>query len=102
MTPKLDGFRALGVKHPEDLLTQVKETTKLNLMRQEIRLLSEKLKVINMTLFFFFFFFFFYFLFFFYVKVIPPISYPAASKILITDITDFKFHIPTDYVLVCL
>jgi hypothetical protein len=31
MTPKLDGFRALGVKHPEDLLTQVKETTKLNL-----------------------------------------------------------------------
>jgi hypothetical protein len=31
MTPKLDGFRALGVKHPKDLLTRVKKTTKLNL-----------------------------------------------------------------------
>jgi hypothetical protein len=30
----------------------------------------------------------------YYTKVIPPISYPAASKILITDITDFKFHTP--------
>jgi hypothetical protein len=30
-------------------------------MRQEIRLLSEKLKVINIILFFFFFFFFFFF-----------------------------------------
>jgi len=61
MTPKLDGFKALGVKHPKDLLTQVKKATKLNLailsinpnflpfdvntqclMRQEIWLLSEK------------------------------------------------------------
>jgi hypothetical protein len=31
MTPKPDGFRALGVKHPKDLLTRVKKTTKLNL-----------------------------------------------------------------------
>jgi hypothetical protein len=31
MTPKLDGFRALGVKHPKDLLTRVKKATKLNL-----------------------------------------------------------------------
>jgi hypothetical protein len=61
-------------------------------MRQEIRLLSEKLKVINILLL----------LLLFNAKVIPPISYPAASKILIVDITDFKFHTPTDYVLVCL
>jgi hypothetical protein len=53
-------------------------------MRQEIRLLSEKLKVINIILFFFFN----------NAKVIPPISYPVASKILITDITDFEFHTP--------
>jgi hypothetical protein len=31
MTPKPDGFRALGVKHPKDLLTRVKNATKLNL-----------------------------------------------------------------------
>jgi hypothetical protein len=31
MTPKPDGFRALGVKHPTDLLTRVKKATKLNL-----------------------------------------------------------------------
>jgi hypothetical protein len=31
MTPKPDGFRALGVKHPADLLTRVKKATKLNL-----------------------------------------------------------------------
>jgi hypothetical protein len=31
MTPKLDGFSALGVKHPKDLLTQVKNAMKLNL-----------------------------------------------------------------------
>jgi hypothetical protein len=31
MTPKLDGFRALGVKHPKDLLIRVKKATKLNL-----------------------------------------------------------------------
>jgi hypothetical protein len=31
MTPKLDGFRALGVKHPKDLLNRVKKSTKLNL-----------------------------------------------------------------------
>jgi hypothetical protein len=31
MTSKPDGFRALGVKHPKDLLTQVKKVTKLNL-----------------------------------------------------------------------
>jgi hypothetical protein len=31
MTPKPDGFRALGVKHPKDLLTRVKKATKLNL-----------------------------------------------------------------------
>jgi hypothetical protein len=31
MTPKPDGFRTLGVKHPKDLLTQVKKATKLNL-----------------------------------------------------------------------
>jgi hypothetical protein len=50
-------------------------------MRQEVRLLSEKLKVINIILFF-------------YANVIPPISYPAASKILITEVTNFKFHTP--------
>jgi hypothetical protein len=27
MTPKLDGFRALGVKHPKDFLTQVQKVT---------------------------------------------------------------------------
>jgi calcineurin-like phosphoesterase len=32
MTPKLDDFRALGVKHIKDLLTRVKKATKLNLM----------------------------------------------------------------------
>jgi hypothetical protein len=52
-------------------------------MRQEVRLLSEKLKVIDIIIFFFFFG---------YAKVIPLISYPATSKILIIDITDFKFH----------
>jgi hypothetical protein len=31
MTPKPDGFRALGVKHPKDLLTRVKKATKPNL-----------------------------------------------------------------------
>jgi hypothetical protein len=31
MSPKLDGFWALGVKHPKDLLTRVKKATKLNL-----------------------------------------------------------------------
>jgi hypothetical protein len=31
MTPKPDGFRALGVKHPKDLLTRVKKAMKLNL-----------------------------------------------------------------------
>jgi hypothetical protein len=31
MTPKPYGFKALGVKHPKDLLTRVKKTTKLNL-----------------------------------------------------------------------
>jgi hypothetical protein len=31
MTPKADGFWALGVKHPKDLLTRVKKVTKLNL-----------------------------------------------------------------------
>jgi hypothetical protein len=41
MTPKPDGFRALGVKHLKDLLTRVKKAMKLNLaifglMRQEI------------------------------------------------------------------
>jgi len=55
-------------------------------MRQEIRLLSEKLKAINILLVFYFYFF--------NAKVISPISYPTASKILITDITDFKFYIP--------
>jgi hypothetical protein len=53
-------------------------------------LLSEKLKVINIILLLFFFLFFFFH--FFYAKVIPPISYTAASKILISNITDFKFH----------
>jgi hypothetical protein len=32
MTPKPDGFRALGIKHPKDLLTRVKKATKLNLV----------------------------------------------------------------------
>lgn len=67
MTPKPNGFKALGVKHPKDLLTGVKKAMKLNLaifpssdantqylMRQEIRLLSEKLKVINIILISFF------------------------------------------------
>jgi hypothetical protein len=31
MTLKPDGFRALGVKHHKDLLTRVKNATKLNL-----------------------------------------------------------------------
>jgi hypothetical protein len=31
---------------------------------------------------------------FFYAKVIPPISYLVASKIMIIDINDFKFHTP--------
>jgi hypothetical protein len=31
MTPKPDGFWALDVKHPKDLLTRVKKATKLNL-----------------------------------------------------------------------
>jgi hypothetical protein len=31
MTPKPDGFRTLGVKHPKDFLTRVKKATKLNL-----------------------------------------------------------------------
>jgi hypothetical protein len=31
MTPKLDSFGALGVKHPKDLLTRVKKATNLNL-----------------------------------------------------------------------
>jgi hypothetical protein len=31
MTPKPDGFMALGVKHPKDLLTRVKKAMKLNL-----------------------------------------------------------------------
>jgi hypothetical protein len=31
MTPKPDGFRELGEKHPKDLLTRVKKATKLNL-----------------------------------------------------------------------
>jgi hypothetical protein len=31
MTTKPDGFKALGVKQPKDLLTQVKKATKLNL-----------------------------------------------------------------------
>jgi hypothetical protein len=31
MTPKLDGFKALGVKYPKDLLTRVKKATNLNL-----------------------------------------------------------------------
>jgi hypothetical protein len=52
-------------------------------MMQEIRLLSESLKVINIVLSFFFLFF---------LMPIPPTSYPVTSKILITDIADFKFH----------
>jgi hypothetical protein len=35
-----------------------------------------------------------FFFLFFNAKVIPLTSYPTASKILITDITDFKFHTP--------
>jgi hypothetical protein len=31
MTLKPNGFRALGVKYPKDLLTRVKKATKLNL-----------------------------------------------------------------------
>jgi hypothetical protein len=71
MTPKPDGFRALGVKHPKDLLTRVKKVTKLNLpiflfnqtftpfnvntkclIRQEVQLLSEKLLLLLLLLFF--------------------------------------------------
>jgi hypothetical protein len=37
MTPKPDGFRALGVKHPEDLLTRVKKAPKLNLVILSIK-----------------------------------------------------------------
>jgi hypothetical protein len=37
MTPKPDGFRALGVKHPKDLLTRVKNATKLNLVILSIK-----------------------------------------------------------------
>jgi hypothetical protein len=62
-------------------------------MRQEIRLLSEKLKVINIILFIIIIIIIIIY-FFFYAKVIPLISYPVASKILIIDITDFKFHTP--------
>jgi hypothetical protein len=54
-------------------------------MLNEVRGPVTQLKVINIILFF---------LLFFYAKIIPPISYPVASKILITDITDFKFHTP--------
>jgi hypothetical protein len=64
MTLKPDSFRELGVKHPKDLLTQVKKATTLNLsilsrnpnfkpfdvntqclMRQVVQLLSEKFKI---------------------------------------------------------
>jgi hypothetical protein len=74
MTPKLDDFMALGIKHPKDLPTLVKKATKLNLailsinpnfshfdvntqylMRQEVQLLSKKFN--------YFHFFFFLFLF---------------------------------------
>jgi hypothetical protein len=73
MTLKPNGFKALSVKHPKDLLKQVKKVMKLNLtilsikanfhlltqilkslIRQEVRLLSEKLKVINIIPSFFF------------------------------------------------
>jgi hypothetical protein len=37
MTPKPDGFRAPGVKHPKDLLIQVKKATKLNLSTISIK-----------------------------------------------------------------
>jgi len=37
MTPKPNGFRVLGVKHPKDLLTQVKKATKLNLATLSIK-----------------------------------------------------------------
>jgi hypothetical protein len=37
MTPKLDGFRALGVKHLKDLLTRAKKVTKLNLVILSIK-----------------------------------------------------------------
>jgi hypothetical protein len=76
MTPKPDGFRALGVKHPKDLLTRVKKAMKLNLailssnpnftpfdtniqclMRQEVWLLSEKFKFFNIILFIYFIYF---------------------------------------------
>jgi c-di-AMP phosphodiesterase-like protein len=36
----------------------------------------------------------FFIIIIFYAKVIPPISYLVVSKILITDITYFKFHTP--------
>jgi hypothetical protein len=37
MTLKLDGFTVLGLKHPKDLLTQVKNATKLNLATLSIK-----------------------------------------------------------------
>jgi hypothetical protein len=37
MTPKPDCFRALGVKLPKDLLTQVKKAMKLNLFILSIK-----------------------------------------------------------------
>jgi hypothetical protein len=37
MTPKPNGFRALGVKHHKDLLTRVKKATKLNLATLSIK-----------------------------------------------------------------
>jgi hypothetical protein len=37
MTPKPDGFKALGAKHPKDLLIQVKKVTKLNLASLSIK-----------------------------------------------------------------
>jgi hypothetical protein len=37
MTLKPDGFRALGVKHPNDLLTRIKKATKLNLATLSIK-----------------------------------------------------------------
>jgi hypothetical protein len=47
MTPKPDGFRALGVKHPKDLLTRVKNATKLKLailsIKENFHLLTQTL-----------------------------------------------------------
>jgi hypothetical protein len=37
MTPKLDSFRELGVKHRKDLLTRIKKATKLNLVILSIK-----------------------------------------------------------------